>query len=359
MEKEIYGYKFNIQTEIEDNHKKLTIIPSPEKTHDYQQGTQVFSENTLNLLWSKHYFGIEHNTTLFEMMYNTFKSTTSMEDNLSTLLLRQQLFCDLIIRAGIIVEEFAAICTSIEKYINDENIDIAEAYLAASQPIGFYNSIQARGDRMIKKLFRFPEAKFDSRRILSNLSNDEIELVWKGVNASVDHIKGVLNGISELIYKEIRANFTIYDAYNKLKHAFAPMYQFIIPNECTFGNVPLDANEEDLIKSYLFNNITIMHDKVNGQRTPEERERFERARLATPTLTQIDITPDAVEAMFFTIKNIDELYSRLIETYIAHSKGFNRIYLTVQEGAITEDEYINLKAIIDDDTRYISTNNQE
>ncbi|MEC3260923.1 hypothetical protein P9052_24300, partial [Bacillus cereus] len=218
MEKEIYGFKFNIQTEIEDDHKNVTVTPISEKVHQYEQGKQVFSENTLNLLWSKHYFGIKHNTDLFEMMYNTFKASLAREDSLSTSLLQQQLFCDLIIRAGIIIEEFAAICTSIERYANDENIDIAEAYLAASQPIGFYNSIQARGDRVIKKIFKLPQAKFDSRRILSNLSNDEIELIWKGVNAYVAYIKEILNGISSLIHKEIRSNFTIYDAYNKLKH---------------------------------------------------------------------------------------------------------------------------------------------
>lgn len=101
-----------------------------------------------------------------------------------------------------------------------------------------------------------------------------------------------------------------------------------------------------------------MHDKVNGQRNQEEKDRSERDRLATPTFTQIEVSPDLVEELVSNIRNIDRLYSRLIETYLAHSEGVNRLYLEIKQDAITEDEYINLKSIIDDHSRYISTNNQ-
>ncbi|MGQ8823844.1 hypothetical protein ACUTUE_10780 [Bacillus sp. NA_146.1] len=359
MEKEIYGFKFNITIEIDGNRKKITAIPNPEKTDRYNLGNQIFSNATLDLLWNKHYFGIEHNTSTFEMLYNSYQKTLSKEDTIHRILLQQQLFCDMIIRCGIIVEEFAAICTSIEKFVN-HNTDIAESYLAASNPIAFYDSIRARGSqRIIKKIFGYPQAKYDSRRIFSNLSDTEAELIWKGVNASVDYIKGILDGVSEVIHRNTSTNFTLYDMYNKLKHAFAPIYPFTMPAECTWGNVPLETIEEDLIKTYCFNSVTIMHDKLRGQRTAEEQQKFENQQLATPTLTQVEINPTTIESMYLIIKDIETLYSRLVETLLAYSYGSKRLGLTVKKDALTDTELTDLLAIVNDDARYISENNQE
>lgn len=358
MEKEIYGFKFNITIEIEGDFKKITALPSPEKLESYSLGRQTFSDATLNLLWNKHYFGIKHNTSTFEMLYNNYQDILVKEDTIQKILSQQQVFCDMIIRCGIIVEEFAAICSSIEKFIN-HNTDIAESYLAASQPIGFYDSIQANGSqRIIKKLFGYPQAKYDSRRIFSNLSDTEAELIWKGVNASVEHIKGIFDGISELIHRQIRTNFTLYDMYNKLKHAFAPYYPFALPGECTWGNVPLNVDEETLIKDYCFNSVTIMHDKLRGQRTAEEQQKFDDHKLATPTLTRIEMSNITIDSMLAIIKEIENLYSRLVETYIAHSYGSKGLSLTIKEDALTESEITDLMAIIEDKARYISNNNQ-
>ncbi|PFB50939.1 hypothetical protein CN396_01765 [Bacillus thuringiensis] len=152
MEKEIYGFKFNI-TEIsdEDNQRSFNVDPNPDAYAAYLQASEVFSKETLSFLWSKFYFGVRHRTSMFNVLYSTYIDTISAEDDIDRILTLQALSCDMIIRFGMTLEEFAALCFSLEKY-KTEDTEIIDSYLAFRDPASFYSSITSRrGMRRIKK----------------------------------------------------------------------------------------------------------------------------------------------------------------------------------------------------------------
>ncbi|GAB6462039.1 TPA: hypothetical protein QC153_001093 [Bacillus cereus] len=359
MEIDIYGRKFDVTTVTEGNHKKVMVQPNLQSIGLHAQASEILDKDTVQFLWSKAHFGIKNRTAMFKILYDTYEDVLSQKEIpsqeqsshnqyfIDRSLTLQALFCDMIIRLGITVEEFAAICSAIEEHKN-HGTNIIDSYLVFTDPMGFYNSITAKGGtRTIKKIFNYPESKFDYKKIFSDLSDEELDLVWKATNITAEYILDGFKIIAESIKREVNENFTLYDMYNKLKHAFAPIYPYATPGAFTLEKVPLDANEEELIKHFLFENVTIMHAKLPEKKTTEEKQKDKKESFATPTLTRAIMDESTVSGMMSVIKSIEFLYTRLVKTYIAYSQGSFRISFILPENSLTEDEKQIISNIID------------
>ncbi|HFK1739875.1 hypothetical protein [Bacillus thuringiensis] len=358
MEKEIYGFKFNI-TEISDednvdNQRSFNVHPNPDAFAAYIKASEVFSQETLSFLWSKFYFGVRHRTSMFNVLYNTYIDTLSAEDNIDRILTLQALSCDMIIRFGMSLEELAALCFSLEKY-RTEDTEIIDSYLAFRDPASFYSSITSRrGMRRIKRIFKLPENKLEYNNVFSNLTEEELDLLWKANNITTQNIQNKIKLIAQTITRRETHSFTYYDMYNKLKHAFAPIYHFTIPEPLKLAGVSTEENIEDVLKQFVFDHVTIMHDKLPGQRTTEERIRFETENLATPTMTTMTMDINTMQTLKHIMEEMEKLYNHLIGTYLSHSEGRSPVTFMLDNDSITEEEAQQIKAILDDPHRVIS-----
>ncbi|MBZ8124589.1 hypothetical protein [Bacillus thuringiensis] len=86
------------------------------------------------------------------------------------------------------------------------------------------------------------------------------------------------------------------------------------------AGVSTEENIEDVLKQYVFDHVTIMHDKLPGQRTAEEGIRFEAENLATPTMTTVPMDINTMQTLKHIMEEIEKLYNHLIRTYLSHSE---------------------------------------
>jgi hypothetical protein len=353
MDIEILGQQMEINITEEDNGTKIiSVLPWPDSRDAFLRAASVIDVDSLKILWSKHYFGISHRTQMFMVLYRTFVATYKSKSTIDHELTLQTLYCDMILRLGTILEDFAGMCSACREF-SLHGTCIAEYFLAYSDPMAFYNSINVGGRRQIKQMFRLVESKGNLDRIFTDLTDNEKELLWKAINMTTETIQEFINDISKTICREVATSVTYYDLYNKLKHGFAPIYPFTLPIPYELMNVPNDVGNEEVLKHYIMSGITIMHDKVAGQRTQEEAEKFANHKLATPAITFDPVTMEAADSMRDIIEKIDYLYKHLVNVYLSYSQGSKRISFKVRQGALTENEENEILSIIENESRYI------
>jgi hypothetical protein len=342
-----------VNVEEEQNETKtIKVLPWPERQDEFLESINHIDRDSLNILWSKNHFGISHRTSMFRVLYDTFLEKLTTKSTIDDELTLQTLYCDMILRLGTILEDFAGICSACREF-SLHGTSIAESFLAFGDPIGFYNSVSGRGHRQIKQIFRLAQSKGNLDRIFNNLSDDERDLIWKGVGVTTEVLQDYFEQIRKTICREVTTNVTYYDVYNKLKHGFAPIYPFAMPVEYEFSNVPLETENEEVIKHYLCQGITLMHDKTAGQRTQAEAQKFNDLQLATPTITFDPVTLESVDNMKNIVDIIDYLYRKLIDIYLSYSQGSKKISLKYREGMLTQVEITQILDIIENDDRYI------
>lgn len=345
----------SVSVSVENDTKTINVLPWPESHTEFLLSTNVIDEDSLKILWSKHYFGINHRTHMFMVLYNTFVEIMNNKSTIDDELTIQTLYCDMILRLGTILEDFAGMCKACQEF-SLHDTSIASYFLAFSDPMGFYNSVAERAHRQIKQIFRYPQSKGNLDRIFNELTNEERELLWKGIGLSTEIIQDCLADISKAIKREVTSNVTYYDLYNKLKHGFSPIYPYVIPAPFEIRNVPSEIDDEEIIKNYLFESISIMHDKTPGQRTEEEAERFRTFQQATPTITFDPVTFDSANSMKDIVEKIEYLYKYLVNIYLSYSQGSKKFSLKLREGMLTEDEENQILSIIENESRYIVDN---
>ncbi|NQX58551.1 hypothetical protein [Paenibacillus qinlingensis] len=349
----LYDIDFNIETEIDNNGTKTLIItPIPYSIDDFQKSSQVLDQVSLEILWSKHYYGISQRTGLFTDLYNTFEELSARCNGIQDYIKMQALYCDLILRYGTIIEEFAGICSAVREF-SLNGTSISEYFLAYSDPMGFYNSIANGNSRIIKQIFRLPQAKFDLNRIFNNITEDERETIWKGIQVSSQLIYELFLPICESIVRKDQDSVTYYDFYNKIKHGFSPVFPFVLPIQVNIEGVPIERADEEVLHENYFEIVMIVHDKLKGQRTPAEQVKYDTHKLATPAHTWESVNLEQAKIMFDIVKDIDYLYKHLVKTYLSFSQGNKRLSLLLRPGnLITEEEQI-IRDIITNDANYI------
>ncbi|GAB6553255.1 hypothetical protein ACQVSN_07085 [Bacillus mobilis] len=346
-----FGYKYDINTQ--SNNKELIILPNPGEIEDFNKGRNVFSYETLTLLRSKYFFAINHRCQLLEVLYTTFRELFNQEKkDVNDFLTLQALYSDMIIRIGTILEDFAGMCYSCKEYLNKGD-DIAQSFLAYSDPISFYESIVSKkGKRKIKQIFLLPESKRDLNQIFKDLSEQEINLLWKAVQQSTDIIADGFKRIGSSIIRKSTDSMTLYDMYNKLKHGFSPIYPFITPMPIVADAISNDESVEDVISKYFFENLTIMHDKLPGQRSPEEQERYTKEGLATAAFTYQDINLETAKDITELAQDISSIYHHLIKKYLLLAIGNKQMIFFSKDGNLNEEELERIYSISNDKERY-------
>lgn len=354
MEKEIYllGQHMRIKVTEENGTKNIEVLPFPESHDAFLASTNAIDGDSLQILWSKHHFGIAHRTQMFMVLYRTFVDAFHHQSTIDDALTLQALYCDMIVRLGTILEDFAGMCSACKAF-SLHGTSIAETFLAFSDPVGFYNQVGERAPRVIKQIFRLAQSKGNLERLFRDLTEEEKEVLWKGINMTTEIIQELMVDISKAIRRENRPNVTYYDMYNKLKHGFAPIYPYAIPLPFEIKYVPLELENEEIIRYHMMEGITIMHDKTAGQRTTAEAEKYQNLKLATPTLTFEPVNLEAADTMRIIVEKIDSLFRYLVNIYLSYSQGNKRISLKCREGMLTEEEQHQILTIIEDESRYI------
>lgn len=353
MRKQFFGLNFDIESTIEDDKKILELLPNPEKVDLYQRSIQVLDENSINLLWSKSYFGINHSTQLFQVLYDTFESKVSNISDLDDVLTVHALFCDMVIRFGAIIEDFAGFCSACRRHVS-EGTNIADHFVAFSNPNQFYTDILSpQGISQVRQIFRLPQVKDNLDLIFSNLSSSEKDLLWNGVTVSTEIILERMKLIAKSIVREQPTNFTYFDLYNKLKHGFSPFYSYIFPLPFKLESTNIQISEEEMAKSYLVNSMLLMHNKLKGQMTDIEKQRLRDNKLGTCTTTLIEPTKENAVKILNTVKEIDYLYKNLVTRFIAYASGSKRIQLLGSNDYLTQEESTAITNIINNNNRYI------
>lgn len=353
-----FGYK--ITANVGSNTNNLVIVPSPDRVEEFHAGLEYFDYETLILLRSKFYFGINHRTQMFEILYNTFAELYEKEQkDTNDFLTLQALYSDMIIKLGTILEDFAGMCYACKEY-QLQGSDIAQVFLAYSDPISFYQSIlEKKGKRKIKQIFSLPESKGDLNKIFKDLSDLERDLLFKAIQRSTDFIYDMFCDISTSIIRNTQEDVTYYDMYNKLKHGFSPLYPFVASMPVPMEGVPNEESIKETISGFFFENLIIMHDKLPGQRTSEEQEHYEKRRMATPTFTYQDIKLKTAEDMKRVVSNIGLIYRHLMKKYLLLSEGNNHVILLMSEDYLEDDERKKVESIINDRSRYINGSTEE
>lgn len=335
-----FAYKFENQKE---DVSTLLVLPNPEQVNEFNEAVAIFSFETVSLLRSKYFFGIRQRSGMLGVLYTTFVDLLNKENkNSDDFLTLQAVYADMVIKFGTFLEDFAGMCVACAEYKNNQ-VDIAETFLTFSNPSGFYSSIASKnGKRQIKRIFSLPESKGDIRKIFKDLTSDEEELIYRAVQKSVEVINDKLLNISSAILRNSDEAVTYYDMYNKLKHGFAPMYLFansmITPLEGFSSDMSKEEVEQVIIK-YFFNNLTIMHDKLVGQRTAEEETKYNETKRATPTFTYLDININTANDIKQATVNIEDLYRYLMKRYLLITEKSNALTL------LMSDEYMNSREI--------------
>ncbi|MGE8001191.1 hypothetical protein ACQKOF_21510 [Lysinibacillus sp. NPDC093190] len=348
-----FGYKFENQKE---DISTLLILPNPDQVNEFNEAVAIFSFETVALLKSKYYFGIKQRSGMLEVLYNTFVDLLNKENKeINDFLTLQAVYADMVIKLGTFLEDFAGMCVACAEYKNNQ-VDIAETFLAYSNPIGFYSSIASnKGKRQIKRIFSLPESKGDIGKIFKNLTNNEEELIYKAVQNIVEGINDSLFNISSAILRNSDEDVTYYDMYNKLKHGFAPMYLFknsmITPLEGFSSDMPKEELEQIIIE-YFFNNLTIMHDKLVGQRTSAEETKYTETKRATPTLTYQDINIKTANDIRQATVNIENLYLYLMKRYLLIAENNKALTLLMSDEYMNSEERNRVEEIIDNIDNY-------
>ncbi|MDC7770352.1 hypothetical protein POL88_15600 [Priestia megaterium] len=347
-----FGYKI---TKNEDGNTNIVILPSPDEAEDFNAGTKHASYETLMLIRSKYFFGINNRTQMFGVLYNTFVEHYKKEQkNVNDLLTLQALYSDMIIRLGMILEDFAGICYACKEY-QQHHSDIAQVFLAYSDPMSFYNSIkEKKGKRTIKQIFGFPQSKGELNKIFKDLSEEEMDLLMRAIESSATLIHDRFCYISNLIVRKEKENVTYYDMYNKHKHGFSPYYPYIapMPLKKTIEGTLNEDSIEKLIYQDFFENLTIMHDKLPGQRTPEEQKLYKDERLATPTFVDEEINLNKVEEMNSIVAIIHFIYRYLMQTYLRRFEENIYMSFLMSDDYLSVEERRILDLLINDESRY-------
>ena len=354
MEISINGYNFLVESNIQKDEKNLTITPFPDSIEKFDNAGSVVGFNSLNLLWSKYYFGINHRNQIFRVLYDTFEEQFSLEDKtINDYLTLQVLYSDMIVRLGTILEDFAGICFACKEHSTNKK-DIAEVFLAYSDPMSFYESlVSKRGKRLVKQIFRLPESKGDLNGIFNNLTGEEIEVLWRGIEASTQFILDTIKGISNAIVRRESNSVSYYDIYNKLKHGFAPIYPFVLPVPFSVKDAPMELSEKELILKHMMEDITVMHDKLPGQRNAEEQEKYKTSRLATPVYIRTEVQLETARDILKVVNDIDFLYKYLVKRYITYAEGSKKITLLMTHHLLSWEEQEIISSIIENDKRYL------
>lgn len=345
-----FGYKSTTDVGGKTN---IVLLPFPEEVGNFNIGLEQFSHQTLILLRSKYYFGINHRAQMLDVLYDTFLEQYEKEQkNVNDYLTLQALYSEMIMKLGTIVEDFAGMCYACKEY-QIHGSDIAQVFLAYSDPASFYKSIAVKtGKRKVKQIFGLPQSKGDLNKIFKDLSDVEMELLMKAIESSTTLIHEEFYNISKTIIRNTKGNFTYNDMYNKLKHGFSPIYSFISPWPLT---MVVDSNEfiiEELITKYLFESLTIMHDKLPGQRTIEEQKQYENKRLATPAFAAEYINLNTAKSIKEQVSRITLIYRHLMKKYLRISQGDNTMLLLLHEDLLGLEEKIKIESIINDKNRY-------
>lgn len=334
-----FGYKSN--SNPQNTTKDLVVIPYPNEVEKFNEGTKVFSYETLQLLQSKFYFGINQRSQMIEVLYNTFEDLFNKEDKeIDDFLTLQVLYSEMIIKLGTILEDFAGMCFACREYKINQS-DIARTFLSYSDPISFYESIKSKnGKRKIKQIFDLPESKGQIKKLINNSTDDEVEVVWKAVQNSTELIGEKLEFICSAIVRNSREDMTCYDMYNKIKHGFSPVYPFVTPVPMPIGGVPENVRTEEIIYKYFFESVMIMHNQL-GQQDP------------TPAFTYQEINLTTAQDIREVVRDISFLYKHLMKKYLRIAESNKEIYLLLSEGQLTEEEKQQVFSIITDKDRYI------
>lgn len=343
----------------EEGNNEIVVLPFPDKSQEFNICTNYFSYETLILLHSKYKYGIKHRTQMFGVLYNTFvEEFKNKQKSVDEFLTLQTLYGDMIMRLGIILEDFAGMCYACKQY-QQHGSDIARVFLAYSDPISFYSSIiERKGKRKIKQIFNLPQSKGKLQEIFKDVSEEEINLLMKAVESCTTIIHEKFRDISEAIVRFEKGSVTYYDIYNKLKHGFSPYYPFIVPlavpvsvDKTIEGNLSENKIKE-LISINFFENLTIMHDKLSGQRTVEEQELFKNEGLATPTFIAEEINLKTAEQMMNVVSDIDFIYRHLMKKYMLISEGNPHMSLLMSDDYLSSEERVIVESIIDDKNKY-------
>ncbi|WP_338789793.1 hypothetical protein V8Z81_30235 (plasmid) [Priestia megaterium] len=345
-----FGYK--IITNNEGN-TEIVVLPSPDEAESFNLKLKHFSYETLMLIRSKYFFGINHRAQMLEVIYNTFVALYKKEHKeTNDFLTLQALYSEMIMKLGTILEDFAGMCYACKEYQLNGS-DIAQVFLAYSDPTSFYKSIiEKKGKRKIKQIFDLPQSKGELNKIFKNLSEVEVGLLMKAIESSVTLIQDTFRYISDTIIRKTEESLTYNDIYNKTKHGFSPIYPFIHP---VAQIIPLDTNElsiKEFISNKFFETLTIMHDKLPGQRTPEEQEQYKYKRLASPLFTYEYINADIATDVKILVEHITLIYRHLMKKYLRIAEGNNNMLLLLHEDILGEDEKRKVEAIINDESRY-------
>lgn len=343
---------------LEDD--KLVVLPQPSKAAEFYKGLDKFSLDTLLLLNSKAVFGINARKDMFEFLYKTFvEHFPTKNKDIRLHLTLQVWYSDMVIKFGTFLEDLAGMSYACLKY-QEDNYDISEVFLAYSNPKRFYKSIisdKSEGEEKIKTIFGFPTTESDLDSIFKNLSSEERKIIYNGIQKSTETIFETFTHIASAIVElNSKKDFTYYNMYNKLKHGFAPSYLFTTPVPVPLEEISEITSKEQVdsvIENYFFRNIILMHDKLYGQRTPDEQAKYNKHKMATADFTFQDVTLDTAGDMKIAVNIISELYHYLINKFLRIAKDDNELVLFISGDKLNEEELSEILAITTDKTRYI------
>lgn len=116
--------------------------------------------------------------------------------------------------------------------------------------------------------------------------------------------------IASAINRNQKDDVTYYDLYNKIKHGFSPINMFRFPMATNIAILKelSDASIEEIIFEHYFKSVTIMHDKLPGQRTKEEQTLFNEKQLATPTFISQSVNLDTTSEILEVAMEIDIIF---------------------------------------------------
>ncbi|WP_000834225.1 hypothetical protein ACSYR0_00470 (plasmid) [Bacillus cereus] len=339
-----FGYKYDLNNE--SNDKQLTIIPVPSEIANFNESWKKFSYNTLALLRSKYYYGIKHRTDMFQTLYNTFEDVFhTKQKGVNEFLTLQALYSDMIVRLGTIVEDFAGMCFSCEKFL-DKEIDIAKSFLSYSGPRNFYESFHKRIDRAkIKKIFFLPRSKGNLDKLFNHLSVEEKNILWEAVEGTTEYISEILKRIASTIIPEPKDNVTLYDMYNKLKHGFSPIYPYRLPMPIVVDDDIDNKGIEGIIREQYFENLTIMHNKLGEQTDKKDNQEFqekvkvsEYAILEDVTFTTEKVSIEQANTMRELVWDISLIYLHLMKIYLLVASGSSPLEFLLPKSHFSEND---------------------
>ncbi|WP_394557980.1 hypothetical protein [Priestia aryabhattai] len=345
-----FGYKIKTNNE---GKVEVDVLPVPDELEDFNKSLKYFNYETLMLLRSKYFFGIKQRAYMIEITANSFLNVYKKENkDINDFLTLQAFYTEMIMKLGVMLEDLAGMCFACKEY-QLHGRDIAEVFLAYSDPISFYKSLASKkGRRKIKQIFNLPQSKGELNKIFRDLSEEETELLMEAIESSATLIHDTFNYISETIIRKTEENLTYNDIYNKTKHGFSPIYPFIQPVAQT---IEFDTDEhsiEKFINDNFFEILTIMHDKLPGQRNLEEAQKYKNNTLATPSFTNEPINDSKVNDVQVLVDHITLIYRHLVEKYLVIAQGNTHLLLLLREDLFGEEESRKVKAITNDRSRY-------